>query len=243
MKKLKWDIVFEDESLMLINKPSGLLTIPDRYDPLKPNLYNSLQSYREAIFINHRLDRETSGLIVFSKTEASHKFMQEQFEKKKISKSYLTIVNGSMPASSGVIELKMSPSSSGKKLMVIDKKGKNSSSYYEVVTAWKNYSLVKVDIATGRTHQIRLHMKTMGCPIVCDTLYGDGEPFYLSRIKRKYHKTAFEEERPLINRVALHAHRLSFIHPETKKVQTFEADPPKDMQATINQLNKLNIES
>lgn len=239
-KKSRWEIIYEDEDLIIINKPAGLLTIPDRYDPLRENLYKSLLSYREHVFINHRLDKDTSGLILFSKNEKTHAIMQQQFEQGKVHKSYLALVKSAPTSREGTIEFKLAMNPSRKK-MEVNPKGKDAVTHFSVITEWDHHALVNVNIETGKTHQIRVHMKSIGCPLLCDPLYGDGRGFYLSSIKRNFNRAYDEVERPLINRTALHAEKLQFNHPTSGEEMTFSQNVPKDMKAVIHQLNKLSL--
>jgi len=122
--------------------------------------------------------------------------------------------------------------------MLIDHEGKQAISKYRIVKTWHQFSLVEVKLITGRMHQIRVHMKAINCPIICDTIYGDGEPFYLSSFKKKYRRSSNQEEQPLLNRQALHATQLHFKHPFTGEDCFFETEMPKDMKASISQLDK-----
>ena len=121
--------------------------------------------------------------------------------------------------------------------MITGKKGKASRTDYKVLEQWPLYSLVEFRIYTGRTHQIRVHIQSIGHPIICDDLYGDGQPFLLSNIKKKYNAGKYEEEKPLMNRLALHAYKLVFTNQNGKEVVAI-APLPKDMAACVNQLNK-----
>ena len=121
--------------------------------------------------------------------------------------------------------------------MVVNRKGKPASTGYEVVENFGKYSLIKFNLFTGRTHQIRVHMKETGHPILCDPLYGDGKPFFVSSLKKNYNHSGFEEEKPILNRLALHAARLSFTDMQGNPL-ILEAEMPKDMRALINQMNK-----
>ena len=216
-----------------------MLTIPDRYDPEIENLYGSLKSYKGDIFINHRLDKDTSGLILFSKTEEAHKTMSAQFENREIEKIYLAILTNTPDIESGKIDMPISKSNSVKKGVVIDPKGKEAITYYQVVESFARHALVRLKIETGRMHQIRVHMKSIYCPLVCDNIYGDGRPFLLSHVKHKYKRNKHDVERPLLSRVGLHSHRLSIKHPESGEEMCFEQELPKDMRAVVNQLRKL----
>ena len=122
--------------------------------------------------------------------------------------------------------------------MVINQKGKPSVTDYELVENYGKYNLVKFQIHTGRTHQVRVHAKNIGCPIVCDPLYGDGKPILLSSIKKKYKLSKHDdEERPMLNRVALHSYQLKFTDANGKDY-SLEAELPKDMRALVQQLKK-----
>jgi len=233
-----FSIIFENDDFIAINKESGMLSIPDRHDDTQPSLYKILNHKYEKIFIVHRLDRDTSGLILFAKNEASHKYLSQLFEQRSIEKKYLGIVRGSMPDKNGSINEPIGEHPTKKGVMTITKKGKPSLTNYEVLEDYGIYSLVQFDIQSGRTHQIRLHTKSIGHPIICDAVYGDGKPILLSSFKKKYKLSQHDlEEKPIINRLALHSHSLSFkdMH---KKDFSLEAPVPKDMKALLQQLKK-----
>ena len=233
-----FSIIFENEDFIAINKESGLLTIPDRHDDTQLSLYKILNQKYGKIFIVHRLDRDTSGLILFAKTEATHKYLSQLFEQRNIKKNYLGIVRGSMPEKEGAINEPIAEHPIKKGVMAINKKGKPSLTNYEVLEDYGIYSLVQFDIQSGRTHQIRVHTKFIGHPIICDAVYGDGKPVLLSSFKKKYKLSQHDlEERPIISRLGLHSHNLSFrdIH---HKEFSIEAPLPKDMKALLQQLKK-----
>lgn len=231
-------IIAENESLVALNKPSGLLTIPDRFDEKLPSLKKFLKKMYGDIFVVHRLDRDTSGLILFAKTEEAHKFYSQAFEERKVTKKYLGLVHGSPIQSSGTIDKPIAQHPVVKGKMTIHRSGKPSVTHYRVMQNFGLYSLVEFQIDTGRTHQIRVHMQDLGHPIVCDGLYGTDEPIYLSRIKRKFKLSKNQEaEIPMLARLALHAHTLDFTSLEGNQVH-LEAPLFKDMQATITQLTK-----
>ncbi len=204
-------IIFENDDFIAIDKPAGMLTIPDRHDETQLSLYKILLQKYGKIFIVHRLDRETSGLILFAKNEVSHKYLSQLFEQRNIEKIYLGIIRGSLPDKKGSINEPIAEHPLHKGVMTVSKKGKPSLTDYEVMEDYGIYSLVQFNIHSGRTHQIRVHMKFAGHPIACDTSYGDGKPIPLSSFKRKYKLSLHdEEERPLINRLAFHSHQLKF---------------------------------
>lgn len=231
-------IVFENDDIVAIDKPAGLLTIPDRTQSEK-SLKDILIEKYGSIFTVHRLDKDTSGLVIFAKNEAAHKFYSQLFEERKIEKYYLGIVLGSPAASSGLIEAPISEHPLHKGLMTVHRNGKPSSTGYEVLEANKHYSLVSFQLHTGRTHQIRVHAKNIGHPLACDELYGDGKPVLLSSIKKKFKLSKHdEEERPIISRLALHSYQLIFTDREGNPVKLM-APVPKPFRALMQQLKKI----
>ena len=231
-------IIFENEDFIAVNKPSGMLTIPDRHDETQFSLYKILSQQYGKIFIVHRLDRDTSGLVLFAKNEASHKYLSQLFENRNIEKIYLGIIRGSLPNESGSINEAIAEHPLIKGVMTVSKKGKASLTDYKVLEDYGIYSLVQFNIHSGRTHQIRVHMKFAGHPIACDPVYGDGKAVLLSSFKKKYKLSQHdEEERPLINRLALHSYQLNFKDAHANH-HSLEAPLPKDMKAVLQQLKK-----
>jgi 23S rRNA pseudouridine955/2504/2580 synthase/23S rRNA pseudouridine1911/1915/1917 synthase len=231
------NIIFENEYFVAVNKPSGLLTIPDRYDEMQSSLYKSLQQQYQKIYIVHRLDRDTSGIILFAKDEATHKYLSQLFEQRNVEKYYLGIIHGSPNVKKGLIDEPLLEHPSKKGMMVVHAKGKPSVTEYEILEDHGRYSLAKFRIHTGRTHQIRAHMKHIGHPLACDEIYGDGKPVLLSSFKKKFKLGKEDEERPLLNRLGLHAWELKFRNIDGKEFDLV-ADPPKDIRALLQQLKK-----
>ena len=246
MIKISDILVFENADFIVLNKPSGLLSIPDR-EGKEISLKKILQDKyarpddpvgRGEIFTIHRLDKGTSGLIVFAKNESAHKFLSQQFENRQTKKNYLGLIMGSPINKKGTIDSPIMEHPVKKGLMVINRKGKESFTDYEVLEDFGIYSWIQFQIYTGRTHQIRVHMKDIGHPVVCDELYGDGKPIFLSAIKHKFKLSKNEEEeRPILNRLALHAYQIKLMGPDNKQYE-FEAPIPKDLKATLQQLSK-----
>ena len=236
MKLNDW-IIFENDDLIVLNKPSGLLSIPDR-EGKEISLKKLLQEKDGQMFTVHRLDKNTSGIIVFAKNEDSHKHLSKQFEERQTEKIYVGLVIGSPVNKKGIIDSPIMEHPAKKGLMVINRKGKEALTDYEVLEDFGVYSWLQFQIHTGRTHQIRVHAKELGHPIVCDELYGDGKPVFISSLKHKFKLSKNElEERPILNRLALHAWQLKFILPTGKKIE-LEAPLPKDLRAVLQQLNK-----
>ena len=235
--KLAAAIIFENENFLAINKPARLLSIPDRMQSevsLKDMLINKYGS----IFTVHRLDKDTSGIILFAKNETTHKFLSQAFEERRVEKFYQGIVHGSPAEKKGTIDAPISEHLVQKGLMVIHRNGKPSVTDYEVIEDYKSYSLLQFQLHTGRTHQIRVHCKNIGHPLACDELYGDGKPVLLSSLKKKYKLSKHdEEERPMLNRLALHSYCLKFTDAEGNTFN-LAAELPKDMKALLQQLKK-----
>jgi 23S rRNA pseudouridine955/2504/2580 synthase/23S rRNA pseudouridine1911/1915/1917 synthase len=231
-------LIEENEDWVALNKPSGLLSIPDR-EGKEVSLKSLLQEKYEKIFTVHRLDRDTSGLIVFAKNEPTHKHLSLQFEGRLTKKIYAGLVIGSPSEKKGSINLPLAENTVLRGVMIVNRRGKESLTDYEVLEDFGIYSWMQFQIHTGRTHQIRVHMKETGHPIVCDDIYGDGKPLLLSSLKKKKFKLSkdVEEERPLMSRLALHAWQLSFNTIQGEKKELI-ADLPKDMRATLQQLAK-----
>lgn len=237
MKLGNW-IVFEDNDLIALNKPSGLLSIPDR-EGKEISLKKLLIEKYGNIFTVHRLDRDTSGLIVFAKNETAHRYLSLQFEDRQTEKIYFGLVLGSLTNNVGVIDAPIAEHPVKKGTMVVHRNGKESLTDYEVLENFKIYSWLQFRIHTGRTHQIRVHAKHLGNPVACDEIYGDGKPILLSALKHKFKLSKNEwEERPILGRLALHAFSLKFNKPNGELIK-LEAELPKDLRALLQQLRKL----
>jgi 23S rRNA pseudouridine1911/1915/1917 synthase len=230
------EILFENEEFIALNKPTGLLSVPDRTQST-PSLKDLLLEKYGNIFTVHRLDRETSGVILFAKTAEAHQWLSLIFQERQVEKIYFGIVWGVPASPSGIIELSILEHPGKNGTMVVHRKGKPASTGFEVIENFGKYSLIKFNLFTGRTHQIRLHMKETGHPILCDLLYGDGKPFFVSSLKKNYNHSGFEEEKPILGRLALHSAKLSFTDQHGKLI-TLEAEMPKDLRALLSQMRK-----
>ena len=239
ISSLPFSILLENDRFIAINKPAGLLSIPDR-EQSQPSLKDLLMARFGSIFTVHRLDKDTSGIILFARDEATHKYLSQLFEGRQVEKYYRGIVHGNPAEKKGTIDAPISEHPVHKGLMVVHRNGKQSVTEYEVIEAHRSFSLLQFHLITGRTHQIRVHMKNIGHPLACDELYGDGKPVLLSSIKRNYKLSKHdEEERPMLNRLALHSFRLKFTDIDGKVID-LEAELPKDMRALLQQLKKNN---
>lgn len=233
---LKPVIIAENDNFIVINKPSGLLSVPDRMQS-EVSLKDMLLQQYDEIFTVHRLDKGTSGVIIFAKHEEAHKALSRLFETRETEKIYLGLVHGIPMHERGTIEAPMMQHPGKETKMVVHTKGKPSVTLYHVLEQFRLYAWMQFNILTGRTHQIRVHMQHIGHPIVCDDIYDKADPVYLSALKRNYHLSKKEDsERPLLARLALHAWQLNFELDGTR--YAFEAELPKDLKATLQQLRK-----
>lgn len=231
------NIIAESPDYVVINKPSGLLSIPDRYGVDLPNVEKQLRNKYGEIFVVHRLDKDTSGVMVFARTPESHKFLSKAFEERLVQKVYLAIVDGCPMPLEGRIEAAIGEDASRAGKMKIDEsKGKSSITTYKVVERFRRFSLLELKPETGRQHQIRVHCAMLGHPLVVDPLYGKRKQFLLSEFKRGY--KGKENERPIMGRLSLHSSVLTFPEFPSGQVISYQAPMPKDMNATLKQLRQ-----
>ncbi len=232
-------ILYEDEDLLVVNKPPLMLTLPDRYAPEKFNLLHYLSTRYGKVFVVHRLDKETSGVLCFARNPDAHRHLSLQFERRQVRKIYHTVVEGELPEPEGTINKPIAEHSGGRARMIISAKGKPSVTTYRVLEQFRNFALVEAQIETGRTHQIRVHFQSQGFPLAVDALYGRRAAIYAREIKtRNFNPSGREKQRPLMERSALHAFRLELQHPRTEQPMKFEAPWPKDFKALVQQLRK-----
>jgi RluA family pseudouridine synthase len=235
-------ILYEDESIIAFDKPSGLLVAPDRWDKDLANLMDLVHGdLGEQIANVHRIDKDTSGILLCAKTESARDSLLRQFELHLVDKIYLAIVRGSPPQQEEMIKtpLREDPERPGR-MKTSHRFGKKSETHYKVLQPWRSFSLLEVSPKTGRTHQIRVHLSFVGCPIVADPFYGSSMGLYLSEIKRKYKLKEGKDERPLMGRLALHAQNITFKHPMSKEFMTLESPLPKDFNISIRYLGQFN---
>ena len=231
------EIIHEDEFLVVVSKPSGLLSIQDRYKEEVPHLKAFLQEKYGDIYTVHRLDRDTSGIMIFARDAQTHKFLSKQFAAREVKKIYWAFVNGKPMFDEGIIDIPIINDMKNSGMMIPHPEGKEAETKFRLVESYGNISLLEFFPVTGRTHQIRVHSKHLGCPLLVDELYAQEEAFYLSSIKRNYRVGKFENEKPLISRLTLHAKNIEFTHPNGDLTK-FESDLPKDLRALRTQLQK-----
>jgi pseudouridine synthase, RluA family len=235
----KPEILFSDGFLLAVNKPAGMLSIPDRYDPDAPVILSLLEKAYGKLYVVHRIDKDTSGVLLFARDQETHKALNALFHSRAIEKSYLALVRGRTEEDEWACDLPLLADADKLHRSIVDKRrGKECFSRFETVERYEEYSLVRVKPETGRTHQVRVHCAASGYPIVADPLYGDGKSLFLSKIKRGWRGDSFEE-RPLLARTGLHAETLKLTHPDNGSELALTAPLPKDMKAAIAQLKKL----
>jgi len=212
------EILYQDEHIVVINKPAGLSVLPEGWDPDAPYLRQMLEDKYERVWVVHRLDKVTSGVMLFALTAEAHRGLNRQFERHEVEKVYRAIVED-VPPWNVRNARHMLRTNVGRKhrTVVVHKRGKNSETDFKVLKRWQAEALVEAYPKTGRTHQVRVHLSALGFPLLGDVLYGASET-------------------DLIERPALHAHSLGFTHPITGERLTFIADPPTDFQEVLKRI-------
>lgn len=264
MQRFEIKIVYEDNDLVVVNKPSGLITHQKNLDDKQPSLvdwvtekYPKLKDVGEPFIasgfevprcgIVHRLDKDTSGLIIIAKNETAFEYMKKQFQKHTIHKHYYALVFSRPKESYGVINEPLGRIGMKRTTKMIGKKmidGKDSVTEYKTIKNYDKFTLLDVSPKTGRTHQIRVHLKSVGCPVAGDIVYAPKDWSRLtyhqdgisqSRIRDSQSESGQQKMPPGLNRLFLHAYKLEFKAPDGKAL-TLEADLPEDLQNVLNKL-------
>ena len=212
-------ILFSDEHLLAVNKPAGLLTLPDGYNKSAPCLVNLLKQEYDRVWVVHRLDKETSGVIVFARSAEVHRVLNIAFDSREVHKVYHAIVIGVPAWDERTIDLPLSPDGDRRHRTVIDRQhGKPAVTHVRVIERFAQYALIEARPETGRTHQIRAHLAALDLPLAGDVLYGS------------------QDERTPITRTALHARSIELEHPMTHEALYVEAPYPPDFSQALQQL-------
>jgi 23S rRNA pseudouridine1911/1915/1917 synthase len=234
-------VVFEDDHVLIIEKPAGLIVHAGAGEP-QSTLVDVLRAHGrqlstvgppERAGIVHRLDKETSGVMMVCKTDEAHWKIAADFEARRIGKKYLALVNG-VPKPRGRIEAPLARHPVQRQKIAVVASGRNAVTEYEVLQSWQKFALVEVDLLTGRTHQIRVHFQYIGHPVVGDAVYG-GAKRALEAAPNPEVRAAIED----LSGQALHAAKLEFTHPATGSVLRFESKLPPEMQRIVDELEKL----
>ncbi|MCB0632384.1 MAG: RluA family pseudouridine synthase [Saprospiraceae bacterium] len=239
--KIRPDILYADEHQLIVHKPTGMLSIPDRHVPEKLNLLDWLQQKYGQVLTVHRLDKDTSGVICFARHAEAHRHLSLQFEHNQVQKYYLALLDGQLHQAEGIIDQPIAPHPTRPGRMVVNKHGKEALTHFRRLESFQRFTLVEAEIKTGRTHQIRVHFQSLGFPLAVDEFYGPRPALYLSEIKgRAYRQGKDQDERPLLDRLSLHARQLSLTLFGKEHPESFEAPLPKDLSVALKQLRKWN---
>lgn len=249
------DVLYEDDDLAVVNKPSNMVVHPSRghwsgtlVSALAHRFAGQLSSNRGPARpgIVHRLDRDTSGAIIVAKNDVAHARLAALFEEKRIQKEYFAIALGGINVDREVVDLPIGHHPKYRVKMAIapdDPEAKPAKTFFEVVERFRGFSTVRCMPKTGRTHQIRLHLLSLGCPILCDKLYGGRSTLTREELAGQYDRSPKGDENRestiLLARQALHARKITFEHPTSGKILEIEAPLPADMLQTIEALREL----
>ncbi len=225
------DIIYEDDDIIVINKQKGLVVHPANGNP-DGTLVNAIMAIcKDSLSgiggeirpgIVHRLDKDTSGLIIVAKNDKAHINLSEQIKNREVKKTYIALVRGVIKENEATINMPIARSTKDRKKMAVSKDGKNAITHFKVLKRYDKYTLIEVNIETGRTHQIRVHMSQIGYPIVGDNVYSNGKnPF------------------GVVGQM-LHSAKLSFRHPITNKEMNLEAPLPEYFVEVLNELDRIN---
>jgi RluA family pseudouridine synthase len=231
-------ILFCDSALLVINKPSGLSTLPDGYDRVLPHIKSVLEQTAGSLWIVHRLDKDTSGVLLLARSANAHRSLNSQFEQHQVSKLYHALVSGNPGWEEKPINLPLKPNGDRRHRTVIDlDHGKPALTNLKVLERFGPYCLLEAIPQTGRTHQIRAHLSSEGLTIIGDTLYGDKKSTFLSALEdRSRHE--LNEKIPRFTGMGLHARSLEFAHPDTGQRLKFEAPYPDWWHVALERLRR-----
>ncbi|MCI8965892.1 MAG: RluA family pseudouridine synthase [Clostridia bacterium] len=223
------NIIYEDDDILILNKEKGMVVHPGNGNPTG-TVANAVMAWcKESLSgiggeirpgIVHRIDKDTSGILIIAKNDKSHIDISNQIKNHTTKKTYVALVRGRIKENEATIDMPIGRSKKDRKKMAVDKNGKNAITHIKVIKKYKNYTYIKVNIETGRTHQIRVHLQEIGYPIVGDMVYSNG-------------KNPFGVEGQM-----LHAQKIEFFHPTTKKEVTFEAELPEYFKEVLKRLDK-----
>lgn len=234
-------VLHEDASVVVLDKAAGIAVLPERWERGAPNLVEAVQARWPGATAVHRIDKETSGLVLFARTSEAARFLQMEFEARRVGKDYHALLNGrpSWESQDCTAPLLIDADRHHRSVAVPGghPDAKAAESRFELLARYRGCVLAAVRIRTGRTHQIRAHAAVLGHPIVGDHLYGGPKELRLSDFKPGWRGDRHEEQ-PLVARVALHARTLRFTHPGDGRALEFCADYPRDLRAALNQLER-----
>ena len=244
MLKIRIEIIYQDDDIIVVNKPSGMSVTKDRSsavelaDILEKQLGTGLSSKLRLV---HRLDKDTSGVMILACNAKAQSLFSGYFAKRQVNKTYLAIVTGILPALQGTIDVPLARNRKNTEIMCIDhKKGKESVTNWKLLADFGSAALLAVEPLTGRTHQIRVHLPNIGLSLAIDPLYGKSRYLFLSDFKTGYKLGKGRTEKPLIDRLTLHAYQIRLLAPSSNCPECFVARLDKKFAAAIKMLTKHN---
>ena len=242
------ELLFHDTDLAAVAKPAGLAAIPGRAETSSVLEVLAAQlgvpcagEADPRVRVVHRLDKDTSGVMLFALSRSAQQFVSHQFQNNTVAKEYLALVRGRPADEQGVVDAPIGPHpTSPKRMTVLKHGGRPARTEWRVEETFRGFALVRCFPRTGKTHQIRVHLLHAGMPLAVDPLYGSAAPILLSQFKRGYRPPARgQDERPLIERLTLHAEKLAFDHPDAARGRLeLVAELPRDFRAVLNQLRR-----
>ncbi len=236
--KFEESILFENEDYIVINKPPHIASLDERQADNTQSILRLAKQYSSDAQLAHRLDKETSGILAIAKNPAAYRHLSMQFEHRQVAKRYHAVANGTHDLDMISVYLPIAIKRDGTQVTIDRQKGKEAETIFNTIKVYRRHSLIECMPITGRMHQIRIHLACLKAPIVCDPTY-QGEAIYLSDLKRGFNLKKNTDELPLIKRVALHAHSLTFNLMNEERT-TIEAPYPKDFEVLVKQLEKFS---
>lgn len=239
--QMEVSVLYEDNDLLVLDKPAGVSVLADRGSDrcFLDILTERWGEKGERPLVVHRLDKGTSGAIIFAKGSDAARAVSTQFETRTVKKTYLALVSGRPVPPEGTIDIPLAPHPGKPGIVVANAgRGKPALTFYRVIESFCSCSLVEARPQTGRTHQIRVHFKVLGYPLAVDPVYGGQSALYLSAFRRGYRPSPRRPEKPLLDRLSLHASAIEVRHPVTGEAVRFEAPLPQDFRITMRQLRK-----
>jgi RluA family pseudouridine synthase len=244
MSKAKVEIIYQNNDIIVINKPAGVSVTKDRSgdDQLTDILADQLEpAVCSQLRLVHRIDKDTSGVMILAKNIEAQTRFTTYFEKREIKKTYLAVVTGVVPGLQGTINAPLTRNRKNPALMCIaKKKGKAAVTNWQLLADFGSVALLAVNPLTGRTHQIRVHLPSIALPLAIDPLYGSSRPLFLSDFKSDYRLAKGQTEKPLIERLTLHAYQIEFPKSQGNHPDSFIAGLDKKFAACLKMLTKYN---
>jgi tRNA pseudouridine32 synthase/23S rRNA pseudouridine746 synthase len=220
-------ILWQDDALLAVNKPAGIAVLAEGWDPQKPYLTGLLREHFGRLWNVHRLDKETSGVLLLARSPQAHRLLNIQFEKRQVRKVYHALVVGQPEWRERWVRLPLRLNGDRRHRTVVDwEGGKPSETEFHLLEGFSTYALVEAILHSGRTHQIRAHLAAIGIPLVADALYGDGKPLLAQ-------SEAGDRQTPVLQRAGLHARLLELVHPVTAQHLKLEAPYPPDFSQSL----------